>query len=166
MPSWDRMSYWKSRWRALLGKYAMKKHLTTIPIFWQRALTYRFTVDAYRVGELTETIVLVVMWSTIYSGQGAIKGFTLEEMVTYILLGNFINSVVRNYLADAVSRDVENGTLSVSLLKLVSYFEFMLTREIGRMSVATIPSFFAAFAVIALFCQPSLLQPSHRRHHD
>ncbi len=136
----------------------MKKHLTIISIFWQRALTYRFTVAAYRVGELAETIVLVVMWGAIYSGQGAIKGFTLEEMVTYILIGNLINSVVRNFLADAVSKDIKNGTLSVSLLKPMSYFEFMLTREIGRMSVATILSFFSAFIVIALFYQSFILQ--------
>src|SRR3990167_4102509 len=67
----------------------MKKSWTIIKAFWQRALTYRFTVLTYRIGEICELLVLILMWRAIYGGQEMIAGFTFAEMVTYLLIGYF-----------------------------------------------------------------------------
>jgi len=68
---------------------AMRKYLAIIKTYWQRALTYRATVISYRVGEIGEALVLILMWTAIYGDGQTISGFTLREMVTYILVGNF-----------------------------------------------------------------------------
>src|SRR3989337_3019609 len=118
----------------------MKKFLTIIKAFWQRALTYRFTVIAYRIGEMGEIGVLILMWTAIYGTQEVIKGFTLPEMITYILAGNLFHVMVRNFLSTVVAGDIKEGQLSMFLIKPMSYFSYILAREIGRISLATILS--------------------------
>lgn len=131
----------------------MKKHLTIVNAFWQRALTYRFNVLAYRVGETAEMLVLILMWSAIYSDQKIIGGMTLQEMITYVLVGNFFNALVRNFLSDIVARDIKEGRLSMFLIKPMSYFSYILSQEIGRISLPTIMSALSSLLVIIFFAK-------------
>lgn len=129
----------------------MKKFLTIVKAFWQRALTYRFTVLAYRIGEIGETLVLVLMWTAIYGGQRVIGGLTLQEMITYILIGNFFNAIIRNFLSSVIARDIKDGRLSMFLIKPMSYFNYILSQEIGRISLATMMSVLSSVIVIVFF---------------
>lgn len=129
----------------------MKKFLAIIKAFWQRSLTYRFTILAYRIGEVGETLVLILMWSAIYNGQKVIGGLTLPEMITYILIGNFFNAIIRNFLSGLVARDIKEGQLSMFLVKPMRYFDYILIREIGRVSFVSILSILSAVLVIIFF---------------
>lgn len=129
----------------------MKKFLTIVKAFWQRALTYRFTVLAYRVGEIGEMLALILMWTAIYGGQKIIGGLTLREMITYILIGNFFNAIIRNFLSNMIARDIREGGLSMFLIKPMSYFNYILSREIGRISLATMMSVLSSVIVIVFF---------------
>ncbi len=129
----------------------MKKYLTIIKTYWQRGLTYRFTIFAYRIGEMAEVIVLITMWTAIYGDQEVIKGFTLPEMITYILIGNIFSGVVRNFLPGVMSRDIKDGGLSMFLLRPMSYFNFIFFREIGRSSLAAITALATQGFIILFF---------------
>lgn len=138
----------------------MKKYLKIINITWQRALTYRFTVFCYRIGEMLEMIVLVMMWSAIYGEQQVLKGYTLNEMITYILIGNFVNVFVRNWLSDVVSQEIKNGLLSVILTKPIKYINYMFFREIGRISVAFFMSVISQLLIILFFLDKLIINIS------
>lgn len=129
----------------------MKKYLAIVNAFWQRALTYRFTVLTHRIGEVGEMLVLILMWTAIYAGQTTFGGLTLREMLTYILVGNLFSVIIRNFLAGVVASDIHEGRLSMFLVKPMSYFSYILSREVGRMSVATLMSTLSMFIIIALF---------------
>jgi ABC-2 type transport system permease protein len=131
--------------------FFMKKFLTIVKAYWQRSLTYRFTVVAYRVGEIGEVLIVVLMWTAIYRNQQLISGLTLSEMITYILIGSFFHAAIRNFLADIIGRDIKEGTLSMFLVKPMSYFSYVLSREVGRMSLATIMSTASVFVTIFFF---------------
>ncbi len=129
----------------------IKKYLTIIRITWQRGLVYRFTILAYRIGETIEILALILMWSAIYSNQQLIKGYTLNEMITYILIGNLILVIVRNFLAEYVARDIKDGKLSLFLIKPIKYFDYIFALEFGRISLPFIMSFFSQIIVILFF---------------
>ena len=129
----------------------MKKYLTIIKTAWQRGLTYRFTIVAYRIGEIAELIILILMWTAIYDTQPIIKGFTLNEMITYILIGSLINIIIRNFLSDYVSREIKDGKLSLFLVKPMNYFNYIFTMEIGRISLPLIMSLVSQLIVVAFF---------------
>jgi ABC-2 type transport system permease protein len=119
---------------------------------WVRALNYRMTFIMYRVGELIETLIVVLMWSAIYSGgSGTIKGFTLNEMITYLLIGYLCTVIVRNFLPTFVSRDINHGTLSMFLVKPISYIRYVFFNEIGRIALIVFMSVAMQFLVIFFF---------------
>jgi ABC-2 type transport system permease protein len=129
----------------------MSKYFTIIKTYWQKGLTYRFTILAHKFGEMGETAILVLMWLAIYGNEKMIKGFTLPEMITYVLIGNLFNSVVRNFLPNAMKGDMKDGGLSVYLVRPMSYFSFIFYREIGRESIVIFLSVISQGLVILFF---------------
>lgn len=120
---------------------------------WLRGLNYRFLVLTYRLGEIAEVLVLILMWTAVYAdNSGAvIKGFTLNEMITYVLMGNLCSVAVRNFLPGFVSRDINEGRLSMFLVKPISYIKYIFFHELGRSLLATIVSFASQLIVMAFF---------------
>jgi len=115
-------------------------------------MTYRFSVYAYRIGEISENIFLILMWIIIYhNGAQVIKGFTLNEMVSYLLIGNFIDVIVRNWLSPVVAGDIKDGRLSMFLVKPMKYLHYIIAREIGRISFALIMSVLSNLIIVLLF---------------
>jgi ABC-2 type transport system permease protein len=129
--------------------YVFKKYLVVVKTYWQRALTYRFTILAYRVGEVSEMVILIIMWVAIFGDQETVRGFTLQEMITYILIGNLINAIVRNFLATRLSNDIKRGRMSLFLVKPMSYFVDTFLR--GFASLATIMSVGSQLLVMLFF---------------
>jgi ABC-2 type transport system permease protein len=129
----------------------IKKYLTLIEVTWQRALAYRFTVLAYRIGEMLEVIIMVFMWSAIYESQPVIKGYSLNEMISYVLVGNLIDVAVRNWMPNVIASDIKNGTLSTFLTKPINYMHYMFFKEAGRNSFAFIFSFATQIMIILFF---------------
>lgn len=120
---------------------------------WVRQLNFRMTILTYRIGEILEMIVLIAMWGSIYASSGgvAIKGFTLPEMITYVLIGNLFMMLTRNYIPQYVARDINDGRLSVALVKPIPYIKFVFINEFGRAGLTTIMSFVTQVIVIAFF---------------
>lgn len=131
----------------------MKKYFTIINIFWQRALTYRFTVFSYRIGEILEMLILILMWSNIYKNTPIIGGLNYREMITYVLVGNLFRVMVRNFLSDMIARNIRYGEMSVFLLRPMGYFTFMFFKEVGRISIATLMSLFSQLFILSFFWQ-------------
>lgn len=125
---------------------------------WVKVLNYRFTTIMFRVGEITEILVLILMWTAIYaSGSGIIKGFTLNEMITYVLIGNLCMVAVRNFLPSFVSRDINEGRLSMFLVKPIPYIKFVFFNELGRAALAVFVSVMSQFLIILFFLDKFIL---------
>ena len=136
--------------------YIMLKHIkqgiVIIKTAWLRNLNYRFTLIMYRAGEIVELLVLILMWTAIYSGgAGVIKGFTLNEMITYVLIGNLCSLAVRNFLPAYVSRDIVEGRLSMFLVRPIPYIKYIFFNEFGRTFMSTALSLLTQTVVILFF---------------
>ncbi len=129
----------------------MHKFTTLIQTAWQRALTHRFSIIAYRIGEIIEVIFLIIMWSSLYEHTAVISGYTLPEMLTYILVGNLITFVTRNFLSDFMAREIKDGTLSLFLVKPISYFTYACIREFGRITMPFLLSLGTHLLIILFF---------------
>lgn len=134
----------------------MKNHLSQALVIirsaWVRQLSYRFTIWAYRFGEMAEVLVLILMWTGIYaSSSNIIKGYSLNEMITYVLVGNLCVSIIRNFLPSGVSRDINDGRLSMFLVKPISYIKYTFINEIGRAGFITVLSVITQGVIILFF---------------
>ncbi|MEN9605065.1 MAG: hypothetical protein RJB39_750 [Candidatus Parcubacteria bacterium] len=132
----------------------IKQAAVIIRFAWVRQLNFRFSIAAYRVGEILEILVLIAMWTSIYASSGggmAIKGFTLPEMITYVLIGNLCMMLTRNYLPSLVSRDITEGKLSMALVRPISYMKYVFLNEFGRVAITTIMAVVSQIIIISFF---------------
>lgn len=135
----------------------MKKYLKIISIFVQRSLTYRFSVVAYRVGEIVETLVLILLWTAIYQKQELFGGLTLQEMITYVLLGTAFHVATRAFGKQLIANEIKDGLLSTFLVKPLSYLQYDFFRGIGRIIFVSGASVVTQLLVILFFLDKILI---------
>ena len=129
----------------------------------QRNFTYRFTVMMYRLGEIAEVLVLIFMWTAVYASTGGtIKGFTLQEMITYVLAGNLCFAIVRNFLPSYVSEMINSGRLSMFLVKPIPFIKYIFINELGRTFLATAISIITQVAIIYFFLDKIIINTDPR----
>lgn len=89
---------------------------------WQAYLSYRVSLISYRLGDMAEVIILVLMWTAIYGHRDVIQGFTLSEMLTYVLIGNVFRMITGTFIYENLAWDIKKGRISNVLVKPVSHF--------------------------------------------
>ena len=119
-------------------------------------LAYRLR---YYTGVLTYLLFVSVqyfIWSAVYANRPAgevVKGFTLEEMITYVAIGWIARSVCFSNLDEEVDELVKSGQIGIYLMRPVNFQLMLIARAIGgslfRLSFFTLP-----IAVVILWVFP------------
>ena len=65
----------------------MRKYLAVIKAEWQRQMTYRVNQFTFRIGNVFEILVQILIWTAIFQNVQVIRGYNYKEMMTYILIG-------------------------------------------------------------------------------
>ncbi len=101
--------------------------------FMQR-LAYRVNFLLEIISGILSSLIVIFLWMAVYrySGKNVLGGYSLAEMVTYLLGGGLINSMIlttaENY---ETSQSIQDGTLSGLLLQPVSPYWVWLFRDFG-----------------------------------
>lgn len=105
----------------------------------QRQFTKRVDIVSYAFGNIAELLVLVVIWSAVFKNVNMIKGYTSNEMISYVVFSWFFAFLTTNYAFEQnVAKDIQLGTLSNFLVKPMSYMRYMVAISLGRISIAFI----------------------------
>lgn len=131
----------------------MSKTGAIIAIATQRSVVYRGKIIAYRVAELTEFLVMLYVWTVLYNYGTPLANYTYNEMVTYLLVGGLVRIGFRNFLHEEIGRNIRDGALSQFLTRPISYFRYIITRNIGRISVNMGLSVFIQIGLVVAFWQ-------------
>lgn len=135
----------------------MKRFLAITRVYWQRTLTYRAVVFVYRLSDLIEMGMLLILWHAIYQTRDLVQGMTFNEMITYVLVGGLFWEMTRNFSNDEVDRAIETGRLSAFLVKPMSFFRYYLAMSLGRSMHAVLA---LSTRIIILFIASSYLTSS------
>lgn len=89
----------------------------------QEFVIYRFNFYLYMLGSGLQTIVLIYIWSAVFSSssKSVISGFSLEDMITYIVMSTLTGLLISNDVHWAIGNDVRTGDIAMNLIKPVSY---------------------------------------------
>lgn len=140
--------------------FSMRKYWQIIATDIQRQLTYRIEVYAYRVGNIFEILVQLLLWTALFSHNTIIRGYTYHQMLTYVVIGWFLSYFTFNYqMEDIVSRDIKDGTLSNFLTKPMSYLKYLFARSIGRGSLSIVTAIILQ-AIIMILLRGKILAPA------
>jgi ABC-2 type transport system permease protein len=118
------------------------------------SLAYRNEVWANLFGKVVQVFARVAVWLAIYAGLGTdmADGVSLQQMVTYALLGGIVMGASRHEgVLNEIGRSLKSGDVAVWLLKPLSYPLYLFANESGSFLYRLISQVIPTIAFTALF---------------
>lgn len=144
----------------------MKKYWAIVKSTWQEYLTYRFNFFLEVIGGIISMLVIIALWYVIYKekGQVEINGYSLAEMITYLLLAGLIHSFLwLTAQGDEINDDINQGRLSNFLVKPLNPAFYWLCRDFCR-RIMTLTLGLIEFAIIFFLFKNFLIGPASFFH--
>jgi len=109
----------------------MSAYLAFAQSGFQTQLAYRNEVWANIFGRLVQVFARVAIWFAVYAGATHIGDVTLQQMVTYALLGG-LGAVRYELIIGTIGHALKTGEVAVWLLKPISFPLYVIVSELGR----------------------------------
>jgi ABC-2 type transport system permease protein len=101
---------------------------------WMERLAYRVNFFMEIASGILSSLIVIFLWMAIYrsAGREAIGGYSIREMVTYLLGAGLINSFLLTTAENPeTSQNIQDGTLSNLLIQPVSPYGIWFFRDFG-----------------------------------
>ncbi len=115
-------------------KRKLKIYLPFINAGIQEVATYRVNWIFYMLGNALACFVSYFIWKAVYSSGGTdtMNGFTMSQMVVYIVLMFLTSTIIASDGAWVVGEEIRDGSIAMRLIKPVSYNATFLFQELGN----------------------------------
>lgn len=109
----------------------MKKYLTTIRLFWQHYLIYRFNFIIWRIRNIFLLLALYFLWTSAFGEKQILFNYTQTQIITYILLVTIFKALVISTRATDIVGQIHSGNLSNLLTKPISVINYYFARDLA-----------------------------------
>ncbi len=130
----------------------IKSYLTFSKNTFQKNLSYRANTIIFFLGELMILLVTFYLWKAIYKSSDSmiIKGFTLNEMVVYVLISFITQIIVNADIGYLISREVKDGSIAINLIRPINYQKRMFFESLGNLMYNFIVVFIIGFTAVTI----------------
>lgn len=108
-----------------------KKYLQISKMSWQTNLTYRLNFIMWRLRTLVLRLGSYFFWYAIYRFSDQVGAYNESMMLTYILLGSVLQSLVLASQSFYIAQDIATGRLNHRLIRPLNYLKSMLALDLG-----------------------------------
>lgn len=101
---------------------------------WIERMAYRVNFMLEILSGIVSALIIVFLWLAVYKSSGStnIGGYTIQEMITYLLGSGLINTFILTTAENPeTSRSIQEGTLSGLLIKPLSPYAIWFIRDMG-----------------------------------
>ncbi len=101
----------------------------------QSNMTYKLNFVMSICGGLLKTAVMYYLWRAIYnsSSQTALNGFTLNDMVMYIIISFITSRLITNSIDFQIAEEVKQGSIAMNLIKPIDYHTKLFFEALGKL---------------------------------
>lgn len=126
----------------------MKKYWQIAKITWQEMSIYRLNFVMWRIRVVLQLLMVYVLWSSVFSSNQQIFGYTRSLMLTYVFGTSFISAIVTSSKTIGVGEDIVEGNLTNLLIRPLNYFWYWFARDLGDKTMNII---FSVTELVILF---------------
>lgn len=115
----------------------LMKYLYIFKLAWMERMVYRVNFFMEIVSGIFSSLIVIFLWMAVYrySHREVIGGYSLSEMVTYLLGAGLINSFILTTAENPeTSQNIQDGSLSAYLVKPLSPYGIWMARDFGTKS--------------------------------
>ena len=145
---------------------SVAKAAAVFRIAWMERLAFRVNFVLEVASGILSAVIVVLVWMAVYRAapRPLIGGYSLPEMVTYILgaglVGSFILSTATNH---ETSASIQDGRLSLLLVQPLSPYWVWCARDLAGKAFY-LATGLAGYAVVAVFFRDLLVPPASALH--
>lgn len=117
-------------------------------------MVYRVNFFLEILSGMVSSLIVVFLWIAIYrsADRGFIGGYSIEEMVTYLLGGGLFNTFILTTAENPeTSQSIQDGTLSGLLIKPISPYAIWFVRDLGAKAFLFLLGLLGYLGVFFLF---------------
>ena len=131
-------------------KNKIKPYLTFTKNSLERSLAYRANSIIFILGDVIILLVTFYLWLAIYgsSNDSVIKGFSVNEMMVYVVLSFVTSAITQADLVSAIYREVKDGSIAAYLIKPIDYGKRMFFENLGTLIYNYICVFLLGFSIV------------------
>lgn len=140
----------------------MQKYFSVFKISLAQEFVYKLNFFMWRLRNMIQILVFFFLWSSVFQGQQnnagvevSYFGYTQSSIVAYTFLLILIRSIVMATKANDVSGYISSGELSNYLLKPISFFKYLLSRDVS-VKFLNITFSFVEITILYFILKPNL----------
>lgn len=124
----------------------------------KKQLAYKANIIMGVIGRLIMVTVTFFLWKAIYSSsdEGIIKGFSLEEMLVYIMMTFMISIVTMCSISYEIGSEVRDGSIAMNLIKPINFRRMLVFKGLGEFAFSFICLFLPAVLGISIYSERML----------
>ncbi|UCF92198.1 MAG: ABC-2 family transporter protein [Desulfobacterales bacterium] len=137
-----------------------------VKLVWIERMAYRMNFLLEVVSGIVSSLIVVFLWLAIYrsAGRELIGGYTVAEMVTYLLGGGLINTFILSTAENPeTSQSIQDGTLSGLLIQPLSPYAVWFARDFGNKAFFLVLGL-ASYVIVVFFFRDYLVLSSGSRY--
>lgn len=132
----------------------MGKYILVIKNTWNEILTYRLNFVMWRIRTVLQFLTIYFLWLAIIPAKGEVFGWSQSLILTYILGGALLTSIVFSTRTHEIGDNIVKGDLSIFLVKPLNYFAYWFSKDLGDKLMNI------AFALVELTILFLILRPT------
>ncbi len=112
----------------------MLKAWFILKLTWLERMAYRVNFFMQVLSGVLSSLIVIFLWVAIYrsAGREVIGGYSIGEMITYLLGGGLINTFVLTTAENQeTSQNIQDGSLSFLFLQPISPYGIWFMRDLG-----------------------------------
>lgn len=125
---------------------------------WDEALTYRLNFTVWRLRVFLSLISTYFLWLTLLPKGTNFANYNQATMLTYIVGGAIVYSIVLSTRVATVADDIVQGNLSHYLLRPLNYIGYYFSKDFGDKAMNIAFSLIEVLIVFLIFHPPFVFQ--------
>ncbi len=139
---------------------SMKKYYLVARNTWDQTIAYRLNFVMWRFRVFLSLITTYFLWLTLLPQGKVIGSYTQPTILTYILGGSIVSSIVLSTRVADVAEEITQGDLSNYLTRPVNYIGYYFAKDIGDKGMNILFSLFE-ITIFFLIVHPPFSFPPH-----
>lgn len=133
----------------------MRKYFQVAKNTFAEMTTYRLNFITWRIRVIIGVLTIYFLWLSILPKNTTLAGYNQQLMLTYILGTSIISSIVMSSRTAEIGENINNGDLSIFLIRPINYFKYWFAKDMGDKLMNILFSI-AELSILYFILKPSL----------
>jgi len=104
----------------------------------RQRMIYKTDMIMSVASRVLDLFVQVSVWRVLYANRAVSNGVTIQDMITYVILGMLVSSGTRSYIDHRIADRVQDGSIAIDFIRPVHFKYYTIFEDLGDGALASL----------------------------